>query len=63
VVSVDAAAKTITLKGDPNTTLAVDAAAVESLKDVRSGDKVKLTYRDNGKGEHEAVLTIAKESP
>jgi outer membrane protein assembly factor BamD len=63
VVSMDASAKTITLKGDPNTTLAVDPSAVGSLKDLKSGDKVKLTYRDNPKGEHEAVLTIAKEAP
>jgi len=62
VVSTDATAKTITLKGDPNKTVAVDAAAVGSLKDLKSGDKVKLTCRDNDKGEHEAVVKIAKET-
>jgi FtsP/CotA-like multicopper oxidase with cupredoxin domain len=62
VVSTDATAKTITLKGDPNKTVTVDAAAVGSLKDLKSGDKVKLTCRDNEKGEHVAVTKIAKDS-
>ena len=61
VVSADAVAKTITIKGEPNKTVAVDATAVGSLKDLKSGDKVKLTCRDNEKGEHQAVTKIAKE--
>jgi len=62
VVSADAAAKTLTIKGEPNKTVAVDAAAVGSLKDLKAGDKVKLTCRDNDKGEHQAVTKIAKET-
>ena len=42
--------------------LAVDATAVGSLKDLKAGDKVKLTCRDNDKGEHQAVTKIAKET-
>jgi FtsP/CotA-like multicopper oxidase with cupredoxin domain len=62
VVSADATAKTLTIKGEPNKTVAVDATAVGSLKDLKSGDKVKLTCRDNEKGEHQAVTKIAKET-
>ena len=62
VVSADAVAKTITIKGEPNKTVAVDASAVGSLKDLKAGDKVKLTCRDNDKGEHQAVTKIAKET-
>jgi glucose/arabinose dehydrogenase len=62
VVSADATAKTLTIKGDPNKTVAVDASAVGSLKDLKAGDKVKLTCRDNEKGEHQAVTKIAKET-
>jgi FtsP/CotA-like multicopper oxidase with cupredoxin domain len=62
VVSADAAAKTLTIKGEPNKTVAVDATAVGSLKDLKAGDKVKLTCRDNEKGEHQAVTKIAKET-
>lgn len=61
VVSADAVAKTITIKGEPNKTVAVDATAVGSLKDLKAGDKVKLTCRDNDKGEHQAVTKIAKD--
>jgi glucose/arabinose dehydrogenase len=61
VVSADATAKTLTIKGDPNKTVTVDAAAAGSLKDLKSGDKVKLTCRDNDKGEHQAVTKISKE--
>jgi FtsP/CotA-like multicopper oxidase with cupredoxin domain len=62
VVSADATAKTLTIKGEPNKTVAVDASAVGSLKDLKAGDKVKLTCRDNDKGEHQAVTKIAKET-
>ena len=62
VVSADAVAKTLTIKGEPNKTVAVDTAAVGSLKDLKAGDKVKLTCRDNDKGEHQAVTKIAKET-
>ena len=61
VVSADATAKTLTIKGDPNKTVAVDASAVSSLKALKSGEKVKLTCRDSATGEHEAVTHITVE--
>ena len=61
VVSADATAKTLTIKGDPNKTVAVDASAVSSLKSLKAGEKVKLTCRDSAKGEHEAVTHITVE--
>jgi hypothetical protein len=61
VVSADATGKTLTIKGDPNKTVAVDASAVGSLKSLKAGDKVKLTCRDNAAGEHEAVTHITVE--
>jgi Cu/Ag efflux protein CusF len=60
VVSTDATAKTLTIKGEPNKTVAVDASAVASLKDLKAGEKVKLTCRDSEKGEHQAITHIAK---
>ena len=61
VVSADATAKTLTIKGDPNKTVPVDAAAVASLKTLKAGEKVKLTCRDDAKGEHEAITHITIE--
>jgi hypothetical protein len=61
IVSADVAAKTLTIKGDPNKTVPVDASAVASLKSVKAGEKVKLTCRDNDKGEHEAITHITVE--
>jgi uncharacterized lipoprotein YajG len=62
VVSADATAKTLTIKGEKeNKVLKVDEAAVAHLKDLKAGEKVKLTCRDNEKGEHEAITKIAVE--
>ena len=61
VVSADATAKTLTIKGDPNKTVAVDATAVGSLKALKAGEKVKLTCRDNASGEHQAITHITVE--
>jgi hypothetical protein len=61
VVSADATAKTLTIKGDPNKTVPVDAPAAAHLKDLKAGEKVKLTCRDNDKGEHQAITHIAVE--
>jgi hypothetical protein len=61
LVSADATAKTITIKGDPNKTMPVEGAAVGHLKDLKAGEKVKLTCRDNDKGEHQAVTEIVVE--
>jgi hypothetical protein len=58
----DTVAKTLTIKGDPNKTLTVDASAVGHLKDLKAGDKVKLTCRENDKGEAQAITKITKET-
>jgi hypothetical protein len=61
VVSADATAKTLTIKGDPDKTVPVEGAAVAHLKMLKAGEKVKLTCRDNDKGEHQAITHIAME--
>jgi len=61
VVSADATAKTLTIKGDPNKTMPVDASATSHLKTLKAGEKVKLTCRDNDKGEHQAITHIEVE--
>jgi hypothetical protein len=62
VVSADATAKTLTIKGETeNKVLKVDAVAVGHLKNLKAGEKVKLTCRDNEKGEHEAITKIVVE--
>ena len=63
VVSADATAKTLTIKGEPdNKTVPVEGAAAGHLKELKAGDKVKLTCRDNDMGEHQAVTKIEKAS-
>jgi hypothetical protein len=62
VVSVDTTANTLTIKGDPNKTVTVDAGAAESLKNVKAGDKVKLTCKDSAAGAHEKVMAIEKKT-
>jgi len=63
VVSVDATAKTLTIKGDPkNKTVTVDATATDTLGSLKAGDKVKLTCRDSATGEHQAVTKIDKKT-
>jgi len=61
VVSADATAKTLTIKGDPNKTMPVDATAAAHLKALKAGERVKLTCRDNDKGEHQAITHITME--
>jgi hypothetical protein len=61
VVSADATAKTVTIKGDPNKTMPVEGMAVSHLKDLKAGEKVKLTCRDNEMGEHQAITHITVE--
>jgi len=60
VVSADATAKTITIKGPDgkNMTAPVMGKAVNDLSKVKAGDKVTLTCQDNSKGEHEGVIAI-----
>ena len=64
VVSVDATAKTITVKGEKdNKTVPVDDKALASVKDLKSGQKVTLLCRDNEKGEHVAVTGVKTAAP
>jgi hypothetical protein len=61
-VSADANAKTITIKAEDGTekTVPVEGKALEALKDLKAGDKIDLTCRDNDAGEHQAISEIAK---
>ncbi len=62
VVSADTTAKTLTIKTDKgDQTVPVEGAAVSELKSVKAGEKVKLTCRDNEKGEHQAITHITVE--
>ncbi len=62
VVSADTVAKTLTVKSDKGeSTMKVVGAAAMRLKTLKAGEKVKLTCRDNDKGEHEAITHIALE--
>ena len=64
VVSADSVAQTLTVKAEKGEmTMKVDAAAAEQLKTLKAGEKVKLTCRDNDKGEHEAISHITVEAP
>lgn len=59
IVSFDATAKTVTIKGSPdNKTVPVDAKAVASVKELKAGDKVTLLCRDDEKGAHQAVAGV-----
>lgn len=62
VVSVDAKAKTITVKDEKgeNHTAPLMGAAVSESKSVKAGDKVVVTCKDNEKGDHEGVTAIKK---
>jgi autotransporter adhesin len=60
IVSVDATAKTITIKGEKeNKTLNVDAKALASLKTVKAGEKVTLTVANNAVTEIKAAAKAA----
>ena len=62
VVSADATAKTLTIKGETgDKTVPVEGAAATHLKSLKAGEKVKLTCRDNEKGEHQAITHITVE--
>ena len=62
VVSVDAKAKTITIKDEKgeNHTAPLMGAAIGEAKALKAGDKVKCTCQDNEKGEHQGVTAIKK---
>jgi hypothetical protein len=60
IVSVDATAKTITIKDEKGEqhTAPVLGDAVASLATVKAGDKVTLTCLDDDKGQHQGVTAI-----
>ena len=64
-VSADANAKTITIKMEDGTekTVPVEGKALESLKELKAGDKLELSCRDNDAGEHQAISAISKAKP
>ena len=62
VVSIDAKAKTITLKDDKgeNHTAPLLGAAINEAKTLKAGDKVNATCQDNEAGEHQGVKALKK---
>ena len=64
VVSADVEAKAITIKGETeNKTLPVAEKALAGLKEIKGGEKVKLTCEDDEKGEHKHIVAIEMEKP
>jgi hypothetical protein len=60
VVKADATAKTLTLKADgKESTSPVEGDAVAQLKDLKAGDRVTVTCRDEG-STHKAITKIVK---
>jgi hypothetical protein len=61
VVKSDASAKTLTVKvDDKELTLPVEGDAVNQLKEIKAGDKVTLSCRDDESGAHKAITKITK---
>lgn len=61
VVKTDATAKTITLKVEgKESTMPVEGDAVAQLKDLKAGDKVTASCRDDASGAHKALTKIVK---
>jgi PDZ domain-containing secreted protein len=59
VVSADVKDSKLTVKiGMDEKTVPVEGKAVASLKNVKPGEKVTLTCRDNEAGEHQAITAI-----
>jgi Cu/Ag efflux protein CusF len=60
VESVDMDGKQITIKDEKgeSKTAPVLQSALAGLKTIKAGDKVKITCKDNAKGEHEGVSAI-----
>jgi len=64
IVSVDAVAKTVTIKGDKgNTTVPVEEKALAQVKDLKAGQKVTLICKDDAMGAHKAVAGVKAEAP
>ena len=64
VVSMDMAAKTITIKTDDGKTQTapVMGEAINQMKDLKAGQKVTVTCHDKANGDHEGVTAIKKVS-
>lgn len=63
-VSADENAKTVTVKtaDGKNLILRAEDQAMNAAKNLKAGDSVTITCRDNDKGVHEAVVSIEKAS-
>lgn len=59
-VAYDAGTKTITVKDEKGetSTAPLEGKAIGAIARLKKGDQVMLTYRDNAKGEHQAVTNI-----
>lgn len=63
IVSVDATAKTVTIKGDKaNTTVPVEDKALAAVKELKAGQKVTLICQDDAMGAHKAVAGVKVEA-
>ncbi len=63
IVSVDAVAKTVTIKGEMgNKTVPVEEKAVVQVKDLKAGQKVTLICKDDATGAHKAVAGVKVEA-
>lgn len=60
VVSVDAAKKTVTFKNDKGETLTwpAEGAAVDSLKTLKAGEKVAISYSVDANGAPKAIIAV-----
>jgi Cu/Ag efflux protein CusF len=60
VVSVDAAKKTVTFKNDKGETLTwpAEGAAADSLKTLKAGDKIAITYSVDAAGAPKAIIAV-----
>jgi len=65
VVSTDARAQTLTIRGEDGAshTARVEGAAVEKLGSLKAGDKVTLTCKDTESGQHVSVTGIKMAAP
>ena len=62
IVSVDAVAKTVTIKGEPNNmTVPVEEKALAAVKNLKAGQKVTLICQDDAMGAHKAVAGVKAE--
>jgi len=62
IVSIDAKAKTITVKGEKGeNTVPLLGNAVTEAKNFKAGDKVTVSCQDDEKGAHQGVKSIKKD--